>query len=365
MQATRLFTVLIVFSCFSATGSAQVFDSGPSDPALFTEVFNLPGDVLPSNSVGGVAGETTQVNIAFDGSVDGSLRVEGSEVNINGATVGDINAVNGSELNISSGFVGRLVILSGSVANVSGIVSDFSRIGRDGVINLSGGGLGSDLRVEDGGVLNIRSGSVGRGIDVQNGGTLNIFGSDFTLDGVLLDDLVAGEAFTILSRDVTLSGLNAEGSTFRFNLNSDFVLFQDQFEPGSTLTVTQVLAGDFNVDGEVDGDDVDLYIGNLDRPATGQRARLNLDGDGIVTVVDHDLFVTTLVVTSNGVTGALLGDVDLDGTVDVLSDAFALVGSLGQSSTSRSQGDLNADGMVTVLGDAFILVGQLGQSNDP
>ena len=91
--------------------------------------------------------------------------------------------------------------------------------------------------------------------------------------------------------------------------------------------------------------------------------QLDLDGDGDVTIADHNLHVTTLVTTSNGVTGALLGDVNLDGMVDVLSDAFALVGSLSQSATSRSQGDLNADGMVDVLTDAFILIGQLGQSN--
>ena len=82
-----------------------------------------------------------------------------------------------------------------------------------------------------------------------------------------------------------------------------------------------------------------------------------------VTIADHNLHVTTLAVTSNGVTGALLGDVNLDGIVSVLSDAGSLVANLGQSVTSRSQGDLNADGTATVLGDAFILVGQLGQSN--
>ena len=87
---------------------------------------------------------------------------------------------------------------------------------------------------------------------------------------------------------------------------------------------------------------------------------MDLDGDGDVTIADHNLHVTTLVVTSNDLTGALPGDVNLDGTVDVLTDAFALVGSLSQSVTSRSQGDLDADGVVTVLGDAFILVGDLG-----
>ena len=123
------------------------------------------------------------------------------------------------------------------------------------------------------------------------------------------------------------------------------------------------LLGDFDTDGDVDGGDVDFYIGRLDQPATGDLAQLDLDGDGTVTIADHNLHVTTLVVTSNGVTGALVGDVDLDGVVDVLSDAFALIGSLCQSVTSRSEGDLNADGVGTVLGDAFILISQLGQSN--
>ena len=124
------------------------------------------------------------------------------------------------------------------------------------------------------------------------------------------------------------------------------------------------ITGDFDADGNVDGDDVDFYIGNLNQPATVELARLDLNGDGIVTIADHNFHVTTLVVTSNGVTGASLGDVNLDGLVDVVNDAFALVGSLGQSVTSRSRGDLNADSVVDVINDAFILVGQLGQTND-
>ena len=129
-----------------------------------------------------------------------------------------------------------------------------------------------------------------------------------------------------------------------------------------TATFTPVI-GDFDDDGDVDGDDVDFYIGNLFKPATGELAPLDLDGGGEVTIADFNLHVTTLVVTSNGVTGALLGDVNLDGEVNVLNDAFILVENLGQTVTSRSQGDLNADGVVDVLGDAFLLVSQLGQSN--
>lgn len=123
------------------------------------------------------------------------------------------------------------------------------------------------------------------------------------------------------------------------------------------------IPGDFDNDGDVDGDDVNFYIGNIGSAATGVLARLDLDNDGTVALSDHNTHVSTLVQTSNGVTGALLGDINLDGSVSVLDDGFTLVASLGQSVTSRSQGDLNADGVVTVLGDGFLLVGDLGRSN--
>ena len=138
----------------------------------------------------------------------------------------------------------------------------------------------------------------------------------------------------------------------------DAALWRGQFQLLPDLPL-----GDFDRDGDVDGDDVDFYIGNLLQEATGVYWHLDLSGDGQVTIDDHDFHVTDLVTTSNGITGAPLGDVNLDGTVDVLGDAFDLIGFLGASATSRSQGDLNANGIVEVLGDAFLMIGQLGQSN--
>ena len=120
--------------------------------------------------------------------------------------------------------------------------------------------------------------------------------------------------------------------------------------------------GDFDNDGDVDADDIDFYGGNLDVPATGDLAQLDLNADGMVTLDDHNIHVTTLVETSNGQTGTFIGDINLDGTVNVLGDAFALVGSLGGSG-GYADGDLNADQIVNVLGDAFILIGNLGNSN--
>ena len=63
---------------------------------------------------------------------------------------------------------------------------------------------------------------------------------------------------------------------------------------------------------------------------------------------------------------ALPGDANLDGQVDVLNDAFALVGNLGRTGGATwTQGDFNGDGDVDVLNDAFILVAHLGQSVVP
>ena len=98
-------------------------------------------------------------------------------------------------------------------------------------------------------------------------------------------------------------------------------------------------------------------------PANGDLAQLDLDTDGFVTLADHDLHVTSLVMTSNGRVGALVGDINLDGSVDVLNDAFAFIAGLGGSVSGYANGDLNADGVVNVLGDAFRLVANLGQTN--
>ena len=135
----------------------------------------------------------------------------------------------------------------------------------------------------------------------------------------------------------------------------------DQFLAGSTPSIL----GDWDDDGDVDADDINYYSGNLGEDAVGDLAELDLNGDGEITLVDHDLHVTTLAQTSNEETGALIGDINLDGTVDVLGDAFILVANLGTSGSDLyQQGDLNADQQVNVLGDAFRLVSSLGQSND-
>ena len=77
------------------------------------------------------------------------------------------------------------------------------------------------------------------------------------------------------------------------------------------------------------------------------------------------MHITTLVQTANELTGTFVGDINLDGSVDVLGDAFALISNLGSSDTGYAGGDLNADCMVNVLGDAFVLISNLGSTNTP
>lgn len=150
--------------------------------------------------------------------------------------------------------------------------------------------------------------------------------------------------------------VNVDGSANVTLLNPP--AFFPEFFPGSTGSGN----GDFNNDGQVNVADIDVFGGNIGQNANGALAQLDLDGNGTITLADHDLLISQFVQTSAGV-GSIVGDINLDGTVDVLGDAFILVGNLNRSgSTSYGQGDLNADNQVNVLGDAFRLVGNLGQS---
>jgi len=125
------------------------------------------------------------------------------------------------------------------------------------------------------------------------------------------------------------------------------------------------ITGDFDNDGDVDLADLDRYNGNLDSDVTDDSGLVNLDldGNGSIETADFQQHYSALVETSNGGKGTAAGDINLDSVVDVLGDAFTLVGNLNTAATSWSQGDLNADGTVDALGDAFILVGNLGANN--
>ena len=77
------------------------------------------------------------------------------------------------------------------------------------------------------------------------------------------------------------------------------------------------------------------------------------DGSALPTDLsfDHQIYI------------AIPGDANLDGEVDLLNDAFELVGNLGvESGATWQDGDFNGDGAVDLLEDAFLLVGSLDRS---
>lgn len=162
-----------------------------------------------------------------------------------------------------------------------------------------------------------------------------------------------------------LVALNPSGSTrtVRIVENGQHATYEMAAQSVATF-VWGNKAGDFNDDGVVDNADIDFYSGQLDQPVNNNAMQLDLNSDGQITSADHNIHVTTLVETSNGQVGALIGDVNLDGTVNVLGDAFSLISNLNAAGPlGWGDGDLNADGQVNVLGDAFQLVGNLGKTN--
>jgi len=203
---------------------------------------------------------------------------------------------------------------------------------------------------------------------------LNFDGADFHqhVDFDLLDDnTTPAGAYGILIQVQTdfspadgIADLTSEPLWFIWNHEISGSAFQNLALPAFITATANTDLGDFDGDGDVDLADLDRYIGNLNMEAIGDLAILDLNSDGVVDSEDFEQHYQQLVETSNGVTGTFAGDINLDGTVDVLGDAFILVGSLGNSATSWGAGDLSGDGIVNVLGDAFLLVGNLGNSNE-
>lgn len=121
-------------------------------------------------------------------------------------------------------------------------------------------------------------------------------------------------------------------------------------------------ASDFN--GDSAWNTIDLDALNVAIEGSTTNLAFDLNADGIVNIDDRDTWLATAAGANGFASPYLIGDINLDGTVDVLGDAFILVGNLLSSTSNWSDGDLNADGQVDVLGDAFALVANLNQSNN-
>lgn len=222
------------------------------EPTGFGQVINLPPTVigdfetLPKN---------TQVNL-FDG---GSIGVVYSavhahdpdaniEINVYGGTIGEGLGVMGqAEVNISGGFIDLSFIAdSGVTINMSAgqIDTNLTLSGFDAptVMFLEGGTVGAFLDVDQGATLHFSGGSIGAKLEVFSGGRLNVIGTEFYIDGELLDGLPLDQAVEITRRDgVPLTGTLLDGSTFSIDLNgSNPGGLADVFYGTALLTVTRL-----------------------------------------------------------------------------------------------------------------------------
>ncbi|MEQ9460536.1 MAG: dockerin type I domain-containing protein [Phycisphaeraceae bacterium] len=121
-----------------------------------------------------------------------------------------------------------------------------------------------------------------------------------------------------------------------------------------------LVPGDFNRDGLVNADDIDQLTSQLGLLVADSALMYDLNTDGAVTAADYETLVTTLVDTSLGsATGALFGDTDLSGTVDLID--LSILATNFDSTGGWAQGDVNTDGLIDLI-DLSFLASNFGQS---
>ncbi len=117
----------------------------------------------------------------------------------------------------------------------------------------------------------------------------------------------------------------------------------------------QALRGDFDLDGDVDADDIDLLFDNLGSGDTF----FDLTDDGVIDQDDVDEWVFNVVPVGGDNVGTVFGDFNLDGAVDA-GDLALLGGSFGQAGDfGWATGDATGDGTVDA-GDLALLGGNFG-----
>ena len=219
-------TLALAINTFVLTTSlyAQLFGTGPSDPAQFSTVANI-GSAFPTVSgIQNIRGERPlQVNV-LDGSfgastveADVELNIDGGSVQIGGTGLETI-AVAG-ELNLVNGSVFRLEALENSQVNILGGVIGIGSNGSQGSlsaqfgseVNISGGSIASNVSAAEGSVVHVTGGNFGE-LHGSPGSDVSLNGGEFVLNG----NPYTGESIE-LSRDDLFTGTLEDGSAFELH----------------------------------------------------------------------------------------------------------------------------------------------------
>lgn len=272
----------------------STFPTGPSSLRNGQSLTLRSGGVLDQNFnavdatltiEGGTVGAGTgvygsRVDI-FDGTIgDSFVAFSGSLVNISGGNFGEFfTAFLGSQVNISDGNFDNFTAHDGSQVNISGGSFGMGFVARrDSEITISGGDFGNRNRfIADG------------------NSQVTLIGSEFFLDGVPIDQLMAADDFTITDRNVRLSGTLADGSPLEFDLTTAFGTGGDTFSASAILNVRlapQTQLGDVNLDDNVNFLDIAPFIAILS--SGGFQLEADLNGDSSVNFLDIAPFIAVL-----------------------------------------------------------------------
>jgi len=365
---------------------------GISDPLLFDTVISIPSDPDIGNdqTVGGVSGETLQLNVADGGVVGNSFEI-GRQ----------FSALADSEVNISEGVVGsQFTALEGSVVNVSGgeIGSSFSaESGSE--INITGGAFGDFFEATAGSKVTVSGGAFDFRFEARPGSDVELIGGEFELNG----ESFTGPTITLKPDDL-FSGVLQDGSAFFtrqgiFNdvtltrvplpaVNTDPVLIDTVLPEISTVrqTITVTTGGEIgnlnrflestiNIEDGVVGDDLAVFSGvlNISGGVVGESVEAFFDsevnisvfavaGNSIVNISGGEIGtnpvfsnIPSLDVTSNSVvniSGGVVGDFVLVFSGAELNISGGIVGS-----DLHASGEVNISSNVELIGGEFRLNG--------
>ena len=207
-------------------------------------VINLNGGSIASGTEFNATGLVFNIN---DGVVGLDVEISNSAINISGGQVA-LGATNLSEgvnnfsntVTVTGGDVGGFFQLRGtSTLELSaGTIESFGTL-PNASATVTGGMF---TLVDNNGELNIFGGDFNTFRTFDNS-TVNLFGSDFAIDGEPITALTVDDAFTILDRNVTLSGTLSDGSTFSNFLDSETDIADLDFGPFANTLELEAIQG--------------------------------------------------------------------------------------------------------------------------
>jgi len=167
---------------------------------------------------------------------------------LSGGELGDDFEMVDAVLNIAGGQMGDDAGAAGSVINISSasLGNGFNAYD-DCTVNISGGVIGAYFEAYKDTEVNISGGVIGNYFRAGGNSEVNLIGTEFSIDGVPIDNLSPGETLQIdlielffNDREIVLAGTLADGNPFSFDVNTRMENFSDFFNVESKLSVTLV-----------------------------------------------------------------------------------------------------------------------------